>query len=149
MTGGSCALDSALPETVTYSYFAVYLILALYGSITSYIKSKQKNEKKWKTWTFEKKLTEWWTNLKRLKHCYIPALAHLLDQASDVGVLIQFYQLKVKEDEYGGDYCKGTYYLYPPLFFLPLFSLRPSLAAIHRPNSSVEQPPPLFCQPNH
>ncbi len=109
MTTGSCSLDSSLPEKVTYSYLAVYLLLAFYGSISSYIKSKQQNSNNWKSLSFEKKVKEWWKNLWKLKRCYIPALAHLLDQASDVGVLVQFYQLKLKEDEYGGNYCQGIY----------------------------------------
>ncbi len=111
---GDCQLTSSLPETVTYCYLSIYLLMAIYGSVSSFRLTRTELGEEWRGTSFDKKVKAWWKNLWRLKRCYIPAVAHLVDQASDAGVLVQFYQLSEKEKEYGDDYCSGK---------LPLFSL--------------------------
>ena len=64
----------------------------------------------------------WFHDLWIKRKCYFPILTHIIDQMTDVGIIVAFYLLHVKEEEsdLGSDYCEEINPL--SLFILSLIS---------------------------
>ena len=53
----------------------------------------------------KKVLKFWLRDVWNKRKCYLPLLTHLIDQMTDIGVLIELYMLYLKEKRYGADLC--------------------------------------------
>ena len=82
----ACVVESILPFWVTVVYGAIQLLLlvALLGYLTIKLEPHL---------SLRKRLWNAIVSVKKKKSCYFPFLTHLFDQSTDVGVIIQFYQL--------------------------------------------------------
>ncbi len=104
--GSGCQLDSTYPELATLIVFLIYLFLGAIAAIWSFIVVRSRTGE-WSRLSFNKKIRTWFKALWAKRSCYFPAVTHLVDQASDFGVLVQFYELYKLEEEHGEDYCPG------------------------------------------
>ena len=118
-TSDSCTASSIISRNVIITYGVIYGLLLVVVSIYSY-KSLNKDPK-FGDKSFFKKCKGWILDLKKRKSCDIPLIAHLFDQATDISVAIQFYELGTTKSADNWSACNGLNIWY--LFILTIMSL--------------------------
>ncbi len=104
--GGSCEVSEDLPEAVGYGYLGV-MVSVLIGVTYFGLKTVSKTDKKWEDYSAWKKFKIIIEGVGHRFGIYFAAVTHLLDQASDVAVILQFFAL-AKEDDKNKDFCFGV-----------------------------------------
>ena len=94
-----CSVESVVPEIATYCYGGVQATLLLLLIIKSYTMTDKKLKPRKR---IRKTLVLAWQK----KRCFFPVLAHIFDQMTDFGVIIEFYQIWQKTDK--DNYCAGV-----------------------------------------
>eukprot|EP01084_Bolivina_argentea_P255224 429205_1 len=116
-----CTNSSVLSHYVGLAYGIGYAVFILFVSIYSWILVL--SQPMYKSLGCCGKLSKWFIELHRKRQCYIALIAHIFDQATDITVLISFYELSVKEES-GEIVCDGinmTYLFYLSIFILVLY----------------------------
>ena len=85
------------------------MTLLLIVSVYSFYKVSTRNKQKWHKKACWKKCYKWGIDIRRRKGCYLPFIAHTFDQATDIGVIISFYELRNKTEEECGGANMRTY----------------------------------------
>ena len=118
-----CQQRSVVPNLVTWIYLGLSSVFMLGVSISAAVNHSDI------TWRSLKKtplkcLEIWFQLVWEKKSCYLPGIAHIFDQVSDVGVILVFYFLSHAETKYERncdiDYCGGvntSYLFYGSIFF--------------------------------
>ena len=124
MEYGSCSTRSVLPVFATYVFGAIMLTGLLIISIVSAVENKAiltlENLKQ----SPRKCIKSLWSVTWSKKRCYFPAITHILDSVTDIGVICEFGLLSFKESNWNTstrDYCGGVNTFY--LFILSIISL--------------------------
>eukprot|EP01084_Bolivina_argentea_P278896 476674_1 len=121
MSTTDCSTTSLLPRIVTITYGTVYGLFAILVSIYSF-NFLMKYHKTFMNASLMKKFKIWIMDTWRRKGCYIPIIAHIFDQITDVSVAIQFYLLaRDKSDDGEWTDCNGLNIYY--LFILTVLSM--------------------------
>eukprot|EP01084_Bolivina_argentea_P066460 121139_1 len=116
----TCSTASLLSRNVTITYGAIYALFLIIVSVYSFnflMKYSPKFIKSSKTKRFKMWILDAW---KRRK-CYIPIIAHIFDQITDVSVAIQFYILGTTKSNEDWSDCNGLNMWY--LFVLTVLSM--------------------------
>eukprot|EP01083_Nonionella_stella_P149589 475360_1 len=106
---------------VAIIYGSMYVIAVLFATVLSYLETKALSSKK-TCMTF-------WKLLYAKKRMYGPVFVHIFDTASDIGVLIQWYQEAIRET--------NTDYDVPHLDMMYMFAVSLSALIVYRIVSSV------------
>eukprot|EP01083_Nonionella_stella_P034164 93533_1 len=116
---------------VTWTYFTIYMFIFLIVSVvcaltvrTEYIIDKNKDEQITK-WTARKLIRKWAMLLWQKKKVYLQLIPHFFDQATDLGVIFEYYNLR--ETEKGID----TEYLFIVSICVLIFHRIISSAAVY------------------
>eukprot|EP01084_Bolivina_argentea_P240170 403556_1 len=116
-----CSTSAVLSRHVATVYGVIYGVLLIIISIYSFtllLKYDQKfiqssSIKKFKIWTLDV-----WSR----RRCYVPIIAHIFDQITDVSVVVQFYYIaQTKSDNGNWTDCNGLNMWY--LFILSILSM--------------------------
>ena len=129
----SCNQDSLLPLwfSITYGIINCFLIIAL---LVYVYRSSELNQ-------YETRSKRLWSTIKSVKSkrsCYFPLITHVFDQATDIGVIVEFYQLWQSEIKYGNDICidvNGLYLFVLSIGCLFLYRIVSSLLVLYRTKS--------------
>eukprot|EP01083_Nonionella_stella_P282097 960070_1 len=87
-----CSTDSVLSQTVAIIYGVSYALFLVIVSLYSFRFLNQYNIQ-FNTSRRGKKLKIWIMDIYKRRKCYLPIIAHVFDQITDVAVAIQFYDL--------------------------------------------------------
>ena len=121
MSSKDCSTSSILPRIVTIIYGSIYAIFFIVVSVYSF-NFLMKYDNKFIQSSCMKKFKIWAIDSWKRKKCYIPIIAHIFDQITDIAVAIQFYQLaQDKQDDEEWIDCKGLNIWY--LFILTVLSM--------------------------
>eukprot|EP01084_Bolivina_argentea_P130831 230977_1 len=116
-----CVPSKIISRNVTILYGSLYGLLLLIVSIYSFYFLK-KFDDKFRTSGFFRRLKMWVKDVWKRKSCYLPLVAHLFDQITDIAVAIQFYQLGTQKSDNGNwTACNGLNMWY--LFILTILSI--------------------------
>eukprot|EP01084_Bolivina_argentea_P036877 68174_1 len=96
----TCSTQSALPQTLVIILMATYWFLVFIASIRSFIQLKTQDDD-FKKLSCLNKLKTWAKDTWRRKKCYLELFPHITDTATDIGVLIEFYQIAQKQKKHG------------------------------------------------
>eukprot|EP01084_Bolivina_argentea_P119135 211268_1 len=133
-----CDTTSPIPLVVSVTYFSIFVILLCAAALRSILYLKRHNT------TFNEasflnihccnsqatenneshsKLRMIWTSFSTKKDCYFELLPHLFDQASDIGVIIQFSIIKNNVDDHlcGNLNMNSIFIIIPCKYFFDLF----------------------------
>lgn len=88
---GDCVAQSAIPQFVTICYGSFYGVSLLIISILAHFEVKQ-HENYHRLSCFIK-ATIWYRTVWNKRRIYLALLSHVWDQATDVGVILEFYYL--------------------------------------------------------
>eukprot|EP01084_Bolivina_argentea_P176513 305437_1 len=99
----TCTTDSIISRTVVIVYALIYGLLLVFVSIYSFKTLNEDPE-------FNKKscfsqFKRWVMDLRKRKSCYIPVMAHLFDQITDISVALQFYEIAIDENKYTNEWA--------------------------------------------
>eukprot|EP01084_Bolivina_argentea_P075403 136701_1 len=121
MSSPDCSTPSPLSRNVTIIYGAIYGLSLIIVSVYSFDFLMKHNPKFIKS-SKMKKFKIWVLDVWRRRKCYIPIIAHIFDQVTDVSVAIQFYILgTTKSDDGEWTDCAGLNIWY--LFILTILSM--------------------------
>ena len=112
MSSTGCEVTSLLPAWMTTACASTYILLLCLLLAVTYIKLTDK------ALSWKKRAIETILSVKTKKSCYFPFLTHIFDQATDIGVIVEFYYLWQKEEKHGGDVCSGVSGFF--MFFLSI-----------------------------
>eukprot|EP01083_Nonionella_stella_P273320 927085_1 len=115
----TCVASTVVSKYVIIAYGSLYGLLLIAVSIYSFNSLNEDEEFKKKSCF--KRFKAWILDLKKRKSCYIPIIAHLFDQITDIAVTIQFYELSQTKSANEWDACNGLNMQY--LFILTVLSL--------------------------
>lgn len=122
-----CTNSSVLSNYVGLAYGIGYGVFILFVSIYSWFIIL--SQPTYKSLSCCSKFSRWLVELHRKRQCYIALIAHIFDQATDISVVITFYQLSIKEENNQIE-CVGINMSYS--FYLSIFIL-----IFHRTISSI------------
>ena len=106
-----CHFEDSLPEYVTLGYGIIYSILFIICLIWSFVISRK--DTKWSQKSCWGKFILFISDLNVKKKLLIPLIAHLMDQATDIGTIIEFINLYKRQQKYGRHkYCANVYGLF-------------------------------------
>ena len=130
------AVDYSL--VVTWTYFTVYVTIFFAVSIYCAIVVKQeydqhKNEQQLQQevqdqWSKKKLFKKWYRSVWKKKKVYLNLIPHLFDQATDFGVIAEYWRLRNNPDEVG----INTIWLFGVSIFVILFYRIASTWEIYR-----------------
>eukprot|EP01084_Bolivina_argentea_P215366 365619_1 len=116
-----CSAPSIITRNVTIGYAITYSLLLVIVSVYSFRLLKKYNSKFIESSTI-KKFKVWVMDVWKRRKCYIPIIAHIFDQGTDITVAIQFYILaQTKHDNGNWTECNGLNVWY--LFILTILSM--------------------------
>eukprot|EP01083_Nonionella_stella_P273319 927084_1 len=115
----TCVASTVVSKYVIIAYGSLYGLLLIAVSIYSFNSLNEDEEFKKKSCF--KRFKAWILDLKKRKSCYIPIIAHLFDQITDIAVTIQFYELSQTKSANKWAACNGLNMQY--LFILTVLSL--------------------------
>eukprot|EP01084_Bolivina_argentea_P311909 539948_1 len=98
----TCSTQSVLPRTLVIIIMAVYWFAVFLASIRSFIQLKYQDDDFKKFGCFGK-IKIWAKDTWRRKKCYLEFTPHILDTTTDIGVLIEFYQIAKQQQKFGTD----------------------------------------------
>eukprot|EP01084_Bolivina_argentea_P039603 73185_1 len=118
----SCATSDLLSQNVTIVYASVYALFLIIVSAYSF-NFLMKYETKFINSSCAKRLKIWFMDTWKRRKCYIPILAHIFDQVTDITVAIQFYELATRNGQSDNQWlkCNGLNIWY--LFILTILSM--------------------------
>eukprot|EP01084_Bolivina_argentea_P160987 280283_1 len=117
----SCSTQSIISKNITIGYGVLYVSMLLIVSIYSFWLLMEYNSKFMQSSTL-KKIRIWCMDVWKRRRCYIPIIAHIFDQLTDITVAIQFYVLaQTKHDNGNWTDCNGLNIWY--LFILTVLSM--------------------------
>eukprot|EP01084_Bolivina_argentea_P176401 305279_1 len=115
-----CSTSSKLSRHVTIVYGVMYSSLLIIVSIYSFHFLMKYNEK-FANSSRIKRFKMWFKDVWKRRSCYVPIVAHIFDQITDVSVAIQFYILSQQKSDNDWCQCNGLNVWY--LFILTLLSM--------------------------
>eukprot|EP01084_Bolivina_argentea_P311431 539064_1 len=117
----TCTPSEIISRNVSITYGVLYASLLLIVSIYSFDCLMKFNEK-FQISSYVKRLKLWLEDTWKRKRCYVPLVAHLFDQITDIAVAIQFYELAQRKSD-GGRWtdCNGLNIWY--LLILTILSM--------------------------
>eukprot|EP01084_Bolivina_argentea_P227147 383651_1 len=116
-----CISESIISRNVIIVYACIYGWFFMAVSIYSF--KTLNDDPEFSRKSYFKQFKRWIFDLKKRKSCYIPIIAHLFDQMTDISVAIQFYEIATDETKSANDWaaCNGLNIWY--LFNLTIISL--------------------------
>lgn len=125
----SCSTTSIYPEYVFYIINLIYFICIFIAGIRSFIQLK-KTKDEWSKLKCHKKFINIMKDLLRKKKCYLELFPHIIDTATDIGVLIEFYHIAINKKK-NKNICKS-------LNMISIFIISCSILLIYRIISSIQ-----------
>eukprot|EP01083_Nonionella_stella_P223467 796392_1 len=117
---GKCTATSFITDTVAITYGVIYSTLLIVVSRYSF-RFLMQFDPKFQQSNAINKMRRWIRDIYYRRSCYIPIVAHIFDQITDVSVAVQFHDLATTK--YHDDYavCNGLNMWY--LFILTVLSM--------------------------
>eukprot|EP01084_Bolivina_argentea_P215368 365621_1 len=117
----NCSAPAFISRNITIGYGALYLSMLVIVSIYSF-RLLMRYEVKFLESSAIKKIRIWILDVWKRRGCYVPVIAHIFDQITDISVAIQFYILaQTKHDNGNWTQCNGLNIWY--LFILTILSM--------------------------
>eukprot|EP01084_Bolivina_argentea_P208773 355813_1 len=116
----NCSTSSVLSQTATISYGTLYGLMLIIVSAYSF-KFLMKYNDKFIESSSKKKFKMWCMDVWRRRRCYIPVIAHIFDQVTDIAVAVQFYYLAKNKANTDWIDCDGLNIWY--LFIVTILSM--------------------------
>eukprot|EP01084_Bolivina_argentea_P047280 87111_1 len=120
MNDNRCLEEFTASNTIAVIYAIIYTTVFLSVSIYSFYYLKQ-YDLKFQVAPCIKKIGIWLIDVYKRRSCYIPLVAHLFDQITDIFVVIQFYELAQTKSSNNWEACNGLNISY--LFVITVSSL--------------------------
>ena len=105
----TCKSTSSIPEAVTITFTCI-LFVSLIGISIYAARTEQDLSSKWQS-SKKKWFVAWIKSTWKHRGCYLPALTHLFDQVTDIGVVFEFADLSRIEKKLNTsdfNYCPGV-----------------------------------------
>eukprot|EP01084_Bolivina_argentea_P140984 247770_1 len=117
----TCTSTTIISKVIVYIYASIYGLSLFFVSVLSFRALNE--DPRFRQHACWKQLKLWLLDLKKRKSCYIPIVAHLFDQLTDLAVIIQFYEIATNEliSQNNWAACNGLNMWY--LFILSIVAL--------------------------